>query len=919
MKKMKNLLLVIMLAGMFYIPVNSQILQPIGNGLPANIITTCEYNNELYACYDSIYVDTKGNWKQYAKIFIEKWNGNFWAKLPYFTVTGYDSFLFNPIIKSIFFYKNELYVLGHYDSVLNIGGHNILKFDGTNWSNLDGGLQSKPALNFDINYIFFQNKIIFAGDIIMTGNKRPSGIASWDGTNWDTLKGGINVVTSILLAEFDNKLIVANMYLASAGSKTVHGIASWDGNNWDSLKGGITMTSNNINIEKILVFKNALYVSGAFDKSGGIATTNISYWDGNNWNMLGTPGNEGINKIPARTINVNNNQLVVSGYFTKAGGITVPNIASWSGSSWSSIINGVRIRTYSVDSNYFIVNGYDNNIIEINGLTAQNIKGNLKDVYPAIYISYGNKVYAQGQFSFISNPSKYYNLIVWDGNNWQPYLGDFPNTSDAFLTNTTYNDKMVFINPNNNPLISSFKNVALFIPGLGKITGQVYNDLNKNCIKDVMDNAATEQIVNINPDNHLVYTDKNGIFSGYIEPGFKTITLNKKGNYKYYTVNSCDSPSYNVIITDTTNKNNLDFSLKPISNVIDAEISCSGLKGFKTRHGFTETYYLNFTNNGTTNINSGLIKFITDTRAQFISSIPNYDSLNTNEYTWIYQNLQPGEKRSVKMYIKIPTTTLNIGDTAKFYTYITTSANDTDITNNYDTLKQVVVAAVDPNDKQCSPDGNIRPSTKKIDYIVNFQNVGTDIAYRVYVVDTIDTKTLSLAKIEIKGSSHPYQLTIRDNVFIWTFDNIYLPPKNINEPASQGFLRYTVYLKPGLNIGTKIENQAHIYFDYQKALPTNKTLNIISIVNSIEPERTITKAGITIYPNPSNNIIYICMDGNNQLIKQLNLIDLQGRTLKTLKVKPNEIHILEIAEYNEGIYLLKADDGSFTEKIMIIK
>ena len=200
------------------------------------------------------------------------------------------------------------------------------------------------------------------------------------------------------------------------------------------------------------------------------------------------------------------------------------------------------------------------------------------------------------------------------------------------------------------------------------------------------------------------------------------------------------------------------------------------------------------------------------------------------------------------MLIKIDTS-LSVNDSIYFYASILPTNGDSDISNNYDSLKQRIVTAIDTNDKQCSPDGNILPQTSKIDYLIRFQNTGNYLAYRVRVVDTI-SENLPLTKILLKTASHPYELKIKDNVITWTFNNIMLPDSTTNEPNSHGYISYAAFIKPGLAIGTKITNKAYIYFDYQLPIATKSTLNILTKLDDIEEPAIIERNDYKLYPNP---------------------------------------------------------------------
>ncbi|MBC7775527.1 MAG: DUF11 domain-containing protein, partial [Phycisphaerae bacterium] len=102
----------------------------------------------------------------------------------------------------------------------------------------------------------------------------------------------------------------------------------------------------------------------------------------------------------------------------------------------------------------------------------------------------------------------------------------------------------------------------------------------------------------------------------------------------------------------------------------------------------------------------------------------------------------------------------------------------------------------DPNDKQGFPTGtgsehNIRPG-QTIDYLIRFQNTGTDTAFTVEVRDTLSA-FLDPINIRPGASSHPYIWELSgQGVISFTFSNIMLPDSNVNEPASHGFVQFSI-------------------------------------------------------------------------------------------------------------------------------
>lgn len=446
--------------------------------------------------------------------------------------------------------------------------------------------------------------------------------------------------------------------------------------------------------------------------------------------------------------------------------------------------------------------------------------------------------------------------------------------------------------------------------------GYVFYDVNNNCKKDSGEMGINMNLIKILAGPHFTCTDKKGRFvNNHNDTGNLIISYVKNnGIYTYWHLSSGNPAQYNIHITPNIRDTNNNFGILPTLNVKDLRVFLTGLNGFRARPGRYECYTLVYENIGTTTISSGSLNLKLDTRVNLQSANPNYTSYTHPNASWSFLNIKPSERRQINLIIKIDTS-LSVDDSIYFYTSILPTTGDSDITNNYDTLKQIIVAAIDPNDKQCSPYGNILPQTLKIDYLIRFQNTGNHVAYKVKVVDTI-SENLPLTKVLLKTTSHPYELQVRDNVLIWTFNNIMLPDSTSDEPNSHGYISYSAYIKPGLAIGTKITNKAYIYFDYQLPISTRSTINIITKLDDIEEPAIIENNDYRIYPNPASGLLNIIYLGTNQN-QELFLMNSLGQMISCLKLKPGEKEEINISNIPNGLYLIRDIKEGKVNKIIV--
>ncbi len=198
----------------------------------------------------------------------------------------------------------------------------------------------------------------------------------------------------------------------------------------------------------------------------------------------------------------------------------------------------------------------------------------------------------------------------------------------------------------------------------------------------------------------------------------------------------------------------------------------------------------------------------------------------------------------------------------------------------------------DPNDKTAFPSGygndHLLEANVPIDYLIRFQNTGTDTAFKVVVIDTL-SEWLDPASIELGASSHPYLFEMSGSreegvvVLKFIFENIMLPDSNINETASHGFVKFHIAQMPDNPIGTRIENKAAIYFDFNEPIITNTTWHVIGenfhpTVNSTA-SKFIPDISLDVAPNPYSTSTMIKLNGVGQGDFQLKIFDLTGKVL----------------------------------------
>ena len=219
------------------------------------------------------------------------------------------------------------------------------------------------------------------------------------------------------------------------------------------------------------------------------------------------------------------------------------------------------------------------------------------------------------------------------------------------------------------------------------------------------------------------------------------------------------------------------------------------------------------------------------------------------------------------------------------------------------------VGSFDPNDKQGFPRGVLAehyiPLNQPIDYLIRFQNTGTDTAFTVVVRDTLSAD-FDIASIRPLGSSHTYTFDlIGENVAQFTFANILLPDSNINEAASHGFVKFNIAPKQDLLNGTVVQNKAAIFFDFNAPVITNTTLHTYG-EKYLDVSNVVFSPGIglEVFPNPSTEYSTFLLKSASPVRGTLQVFDMSGRMVVTQDFDQNQFEF-QSSQLQAGCYFFK--------------
>jgi len=226
-----------------------------------------------------------------------------------------------------------------------------------------------------------------------------------------------------------------------------------------------------------------------------------------------------------------------------------------------------------------------------------------------------------------------------------------------------------------------------------------------------------------------------------------------------------------------------------------------------------------------------------------------------------------------------------------------------------------ILNSYDPNQKTVYPKGlipnNMIEANVDLEYLLEFQNTGNDVAYVVRIIDTLP-EYLNLESILPSVSSHPYTFNfLGNNVVEFLFEGIHLPDSTTNEAESHGFVKFKIKQKVNNPIGTEINNSVGIYFDYNDPVITNIAQVVIGELKVTEIETNIkdqelANLNISCFPNPSVGDVTIKVEGYELNEMSLSIFDMQGKMVhQQITQESNSFKINKADFKSQGVYLFQ--------------
>jgi len=325
------------------------------------------------------------------------------------------------------------------DDICDIGAFGIARWDGTQWHRLSNiptnGMQDDvEALAWDGN-----GNLIAGGMFTEAGDVPASHLATFDGTAWAELGGGVDGLVRAVLVDGATTYVGGNF--THAGLTTVSQVAAWNGSSWDDLDGGVTG-----GVETLGMYGGDLIAGGT---CYGCPLGNVKRWDGVSWSSLATFS--GGSYLDVFALHEHDGDLYIGGIFTAVDGVPASNIARWDGSSWSPVGDGFDTSVYALetfDGDLYAGGAFRNSgatttnaiarwdgaqWVEVDGGAWPIPNGSVRTL-----CAFGPSLYVGGNFSYVGPTlQSVFGTARWDGYEWHDlgggtWDGSFPGV-DAIL------------------------------------------------------------------------------------------------------------------------------------------------------------------------------------------------------------------------------------------------------------------------------------------------------------------------------------------------------------------------------------------------------------------------------------------------------------------------------------------------------
>jgi len=284
------------------------------------------------------------------------------AAIGDWSTVGTSASPINGPVYSILVSGSDIYVAGEFKDVAGINEADyIARWDGFNWYALGNNGAADGALTGAVEDMVMVGSTLYVGGefyVEDAGNSVTGAnfLAKWDGANWSAVDGGSSSAINDWVFELAVHGTAPNIYLYVGGSfSDAAGIPEADyvarlnlnTNLWSALgSNGSSNGSLNGNVYALALDSiGNVYVGGGFTNvnDGPTQLTEADYiakWNGTHWSALGNNGAGigALNGFVGDIVVDGSGSVYAGGNFDDGAGIAAADyVAKWNGTSWSAL------------------------------------------------------------------------------------------------------------------------------------------------------------------------------------------------------------------------------------------------------------------------------------------------------------------------------------------------------------------------------------------------------------------------------------------------------------------------------------------------------------------------------------------------------------------------------------------------------
>jgi hypothetical protein len=196
------------------------------------------------------------------------------------------------------------------------------------------------------------------------------------------------------------------------------------------------------------------------------------------------------------------------------------------------------------------------------------------------------------------------------------------------------------------------------------------------------------------------------------------------------------------------------------------------------------------------------------------------------------------------------------------------------------------------------------------EFVISFKNPERKNGKYSVILKTKINDAFDIHSLEFGSSSHPCKMFIHENKELtFVFDSIFLAEHHSNTSESQGFVKYKIKVHPEAKSGTRIENFAKIFFNYDEPLISQTQYYTLgqSFILALSTQLPGI-SNVRLFPNPSNDFIILEIPEANKRAYTYAIKALDGHILACGTLIKGQ-NIIETDQLPLGINILYIHSG----------